>query len=164
MKKNIFVSILIIIAIVLSCNTVKIKKEKDFSNYYDSNTIYDPIFGRFICGKIKGDSLRENYKIIIIDTTIVDSLRGHAQYLIYFEDIRSFDLEIDSVKLEIILLKNNEVLEIIRPGDKEFKYYDSLLTPEIKKFVCWKLEGYENYQYFKYSYYSIPFEIHGIKK
>ncbi len=161
MKRNIFVSILIIFILVSSCNTKNIKHKNYVSNFND--TIYDPIFGRFICGKIKGDSLRENYKIIIVDTTIVDSLRGHAKYLIYFKDIRSFDLEIDSVKLEIILLKNNEVLEIIKPEDKEFKYYDSLLTPEIKKFVCWKLEGYENYQYFKYSYYFIPFEINGIK-
>lgn len=160
MKKNIFVSILIIIAIVLSCNTVKIKKEKDFSNYYDSNTIYDPIFGRFMCGKIKGNDSKENYIISVIDTSITDTIKGYASFTIHFQNIDSLDLYIESAELSFVLLKNN--VRIFK-NDNGYRYYDSLLTPEIKKFVCWKLEGDENYQYFKNSGVFVSFEIYGIK-
>jgi hypothetical protein len=92
MRINIFVSILIIIAIVSSCDTVKIKKEKDFLNYYDSNAINDPIFGEFMCGKIKGGDSENNDKIIVIDTFISDTIRGYAFFKICFDNIVNLNI------------------------------------------------------------------------
>ncbi len=161
MKRNIFASIFIIIAFVCSCDTVKIKKEKDLSNFYDSNVIYDPIFGQFICGKIKGDDSEENYKIIAFDTTTYDTIRGYAFFIICFDNINNNKMNIESVELDLILLKNNRY---ITSENEEYKYYDSLLTQEMKKFVCWKLEGYEKFQYFKRNKIGVLFEINGIKK
>lgn len=161
MKRNIFASIFIIIAFVCSCDTVKITKEKDLSNFYDSNVIYDPIFGQFMCGKIKGDDSKENYKIIAFDTTTYDTIRGYANFIICFNNIDNITINIESVELKWINLRNNKY---ITSDNEEYKYFDSLLTPEMKKFVCWKLEGYEKFQYFKYNQIINFFEIYGTKK
>ena len=160
MRINIFVSILIIITIVSSCDTVKIKKEKDFLNYYDSNAINDPIFGQFMCGKIKGGDSENNDKIIVIDTFISDTIRGYAFFKICFNSIDNLGMFIDSAELDLILLENKRITS----DNKEYKYYDRILTIEIKKFVCWKLEGDEKYPYFKNNIIGVPFEIYGTKK
>ncbi len=92
MKDNIFVLILIIFLLVTSCSTKNITREKDFSIYND--TIYDPIFGRFMCGKIKGNDSKENYIITIIDTSITGTIKGYASFIIHFQNIDSLDLYI----------------------------------------------------------------------
>lgn len=101
------------------------------TNNVNDNKISDEFEVEIYCGEIIGD----RKGIEIIDTTQIGCRSGYAEYHIIFDNVDS--LKMVSVELAFIVSRLPNRL-IIKPSDKEFRYYDNVLTPKFQKYKFWK--------------------------
>lgn len=132
---------------------VHCQNEIDTSYDYEIEDVFPAQIG---CSLIQNHDTSE--KIIIVDSTLNDSIIGIAAFWILFDNIDS--LNIESIELDAIIQKNPKYIQI-RKNDNDFVFYDKRLSSIAKtQFKCRYLHRYNNSLYFINVMIYIPFAIY----
>jgi hypothetical protein len=125
----------------------------DTSDNYETNDVF---FAEITCYLIQNHDT--NGKIIVIDSTLKDSIIGIAIFWILFDNIDS--LNIDSIELNAIIRRNPTYIQI-RKENAEFEFYDKRLTSIVEEQLkCWYLYRYDNSLYSINKMINIHFAIY----